>query len=122
MARYRMGNITIENISEIFNNIREGSYKTHLYKIFKNLDGVDSLIPKNIFKDKDKLDNFLYELFDVIIKNGRKCYSIDKRYDSTLNESNYLKKDNNYYSILKAEWDAIEEKTKNIFDKYMKNI
>lgn len=122
MARYRMGNITIENISEIFNSIREGSYKTHLYKIFKNLDGVDSLIPKNIFKDKDKLDNFLYELFDVIIKNGRKCYSIDKRYDSTLNESNYLKKDNNYYSILKAEWDTIEEKTKNIFDKYMKNI
>ncbi len=65
-----------------------------------------------------KLDDFLYELFDIIIKSGRKCYSSDKKFDSSLNESNYLKKDNNYYTILKEEWDTIEEKINCIFEKY----
>lgn len=32
------------------------------YNLFKS---------KDLSKDKDELDNFLYEFFDVIIKNGR---------------------------------------------------
>ena len=35
-------------------------------------------------------------------------------YDSSLNETNYLKKDNNYYSILKTEWDTLQEKIDSI--------
>lgn len=117
-TRYKHGNITNKDLSIIFNNIREGSYNTHLYDIFKNIDNIDSFLPKGISKNMDKLDNFLYELFDTIIKMGRKCYSNDRKHDSSLNESNYLKKDNNYYSILKSEWDTIEEKINTIFNKY----
>ena len=102
-SRFYMGNITVENLTTIFSNIREGSYNTYFYDIFRNLSSIKSLFSSELFNNKDKLDNILYELFDVIIKCGRKCYSIDRRYDNSLNETNYLKKDNNYYSILKAE-------------------
>ncbi|MFR4218444.1 MAG: hypothetical protein ACLT16_12380 [[Clostridium] innocuum] len=117
-ARVKAGNITSENLATLFNNIREGSYAMYLYDIFRNIDNVDSFIPKDLFNDKDKLDDFLYKLFDIIIKSGRKCYSSDKKYDTSLNASNYLKKDNNYYTILKEEWDSIEEKINSIFEQY----
>lgn len=110
------GNILDQNLKTIFNNIREGSYSTYFYDIFRNIDLVSTLFDQEVFNDKDKLDKILYELFDSIIKSGRKCYSIDRRYDSSLNESNYLKKDNNYYSILKEEWDTLSEKISSIFD------
>lgn len=115
-SRYYYGNISDQNLKTIFNNIREGSYSTYFYDIFRNIDSVSTLFDQEVFNDKDKLDKILYELFDSIIKSGRKCYSIDRRYDSSLNESNYLKKDNNYYSILKEEWDTLSEKISSIFD------
>ena len=114
-SRYRSGNIDTSKLSTIFNNIGEGSYSKYYYDIFKNLDNVNTLFSTELFNDKDKLDKLLYELFDAIIKSGRKCYSYDRRHDNSLNETNYLKKDNNYYSILQTEWDSLEEKLNNAF-------
>lgn len=113
-SRIKSGNITNDKLSIIFNNIKEGSYSKYFYDIFRNIDSINNLFPTELFNDKDRFDAVLYDLFDAIIKSGRKCYSIDKRHDTSLNESNYLKKDNNYYSILKEEWDVLSDKIKNI--------
>ena len=113
-SRYLSGNIDSTKLTTIFNNIREGSHSTHLYDIFRNIDSITTLFSPELFNNKDKLDDKLYALFDAIIKSGRRCYSNDKRFDGSLNESNYLKKDNNYYSILKTEWDTLQEKIDSI--------
>ena len=113
-SRYASGNIDGNKLTTIFNNIREGSYSTYFYDIFRDIDSISSLFTPELFNSKDELDKKLYDLFDAIIKSGRKCYSNDKRYDSSLNESNYLKKDNNYYSILKTERDTLQEKIDSI--------
>lgn len=113
-SRYASGNIDDTKLTIIFSNIREGSYSTHFYDIFRDIESVTTLFSPELFNNKDELDNKLYDLFDAIIKSGRRCYSNDKRFDSSLNESNYLKKDNNYYSILKTEWDTLQEKIYNI--------
>ena len=70
---------------------------------------------KKVFESKDKYDDVLYKLFSVIISSGRRYYSVKKESDSTLNESNFLKRDNNYFAILKSDWDNIEIKIKEIF-------
>lgn len=114
-SRYKSGNIDSTKLSIIFNNIRDGSYSTYFYDIFKNIDSITTLFPTSLFENKDKFDNVLYNLFDAIIKAGRKCYASDRRNDSALNETNYLKRDNNYYSILKIEWDTLNEKINQIF-------
>lgn len=120
-CRYKNGNITIKDLTKLFANIREGAYSLVLYDIFKNIDNFDSFFPNNVFGNKDLYDSILFRLFEGIIKAGRRCYSQDKRYDSTLNESNYLKKDNNYYNILKIEWDNLKELIDNIFNELKNN-
>ena len=75
------------------------------------------MFPKKIFDDKDKLDGILYELYETIIQSGRQYYSTKKEADSTLNESNFLKVDRNYYSILKFDWEHIEARINEIFKK-----
>ncbi len=123
-SRYYQQNLTKDNIKTIF-NAKEGSYNSSLYDIFKNLDGFDYIFNPKLFRNKDELDKHLYKFFVGIIKAGRKCYSLDKKYDSGLNESNYLKKDFNYYSILSSEWDSLEELINSEFNtikEYVKSI
>ena len=114
-SRVKSGNINPTHLATIFSNIREGSYGSYFYDIFRNIDSISTLFSPELFGNKDKFDEFLYGLFDAIIKSGRRCFSNDKRNDSSLNETNYLKKDNNYYSILKTEWDALEEKIERVY-------
>ena len=117
-ARYKSGNIDMHKLATIFNNIREGAYGLHLYDIFRDIDSVNNFYPVELFANKDRFDIVLYDLFDAIVKAGRKCYSTDRRFDSALNETNYLKKDNNYYNILKTEWDTLSEKIDTIFNNF----
>ena len=108
----------MHKLATIFNNIREGAYGLHLYDIFRDIDSVNNFYPVELFANKDRFDIVLYDLFDAIVKAGRKCYSTDRRFDSALNETNYLKKDNNYYNILKTEWDTLSEKIDTIFNNF----
>lgn len=117
-SRYKSGNIDKDNLFVIFNNIGEGTYNTFLYSIFKNIGSINNFYPKELFANKDAFDKVLYDLFDAIIKSGRKCYSNDRRFNSALNETNYLKKDSNYYNILKIEWDTLVEKIDKIFSSF----
>lgn len=121
-SRFYQGNLTNDSIKKLFDS-KEGEYNNRLYDIFKNLDHFDSIFEPKVFENKDVLDTHLYNLFIGFIKAGRKCYSSDKRSDSSLNETNYLKKDYNYYNILKIEWDDnLVELAKKEFDAMKKYV
>ena len=115
-CRLKQGNITNEHIKTIFSNVKEGAYSTVYYDIFRNINGLDCLLPRELFMNKDNYDKVLFKLFEGFIKAGRRCYSADRRHDSSLNETNYLKKDLNYYTILKQEWDSLVELISSTFE------
>ena len=76
-----------------------------------------NIFPKKLFENKDEYDKILYKLFEIIIFAGSKYYSIKKEADNTLTESNFLKKDSNYYAIIKTEWRYISRDIISIFSK-----
>jgi hypothetical protein len=53
----------------------------------------------------------------LIVKAGITCYTMAHNYDDTLNATNYLKKDKNYYMILKSQWSALRDGMDEIFSK-----
>ena len=95
---------------------KERSYDDYLYDIFRNIDGYRCVLPKDVFVDKDRYDQILDKLFETIIFAGCSYYSIKKESDNTLSESNFLKKDVNYYAILKTRWKDISVRIRDIFD------
>ena len=97
---------------------REKSYDDYFYDIFKDIEGYRNIFPKKIFENKDKYDELLYRLFEIIIFAGSKYYNIKKEADITLSESNFLKRDSNYYSILKTEWRYIAKQITDILDEF----
>lgn len=105
-ARYANNNITDDNIKTIFSHIEnERSYEDYLYDIFSNIGGIDHIIEQQLFKeDKDKVDDFLYRLFSKLISEGFKQYTTEKKYNESLNESNFLKKNKSYYEIISNSW------------------
>lgn len=116
-SRYYYKNINAADLKIIFDHVnKDKAYDDYYYDIFKEIENISFLIPKKVFEDKDLYDRILYKLFEVIISSGRRYYSIKKESDSTLNESNFLKRDSNYFAILKSEWENIDEKIKEIFD------
>ena len=114
-SRYYYQNIDAAKLKDIFDHSGEDSYSKYLYDIFKDIDSISSFFPDSLFQNKDKFDDVLYRIYDTIIKSGRKCYSSEHNHDSSLNQSNFLKKDSNYYSILKIEWDDLSDKIQMIF-------
>ncbi|MBQ6481435.1 MAG: hypothetical protein IJI45_09985, partial [Anaerolineaceae bacterium] len=48
--------------------------------------------------------HFTGKLFNIIIEAGITSYTFESRHDSTLNATNYLKRDKNYYEILSSQW------------------
>lgn len=60
-----------------------------------------------LFEQKDKLNNLLDKLFGAIIDAGAMSFAMASRFDTTLNATNYLKKDKNYYFILDSHWSSM---------------
>lgn len=115
-ARYNKKNISGSDLRVIFENAnKEKAYDDYYYDIFKDIEGVAPLFNKRVFDNKDQYDEILYKLFEIIILSGRRYYSTKKESDSTLNESNFLKVDRNYYLILNFDWDNIAGKIDEIF-------
>lgn len=115
-SRFYNKNIKHSDLKTVFEHVnKEKAYDDYYYGIFKELEDTASILPKKIFENKDKYDEILYKLFEVIISSGRHYYSIKKESDSTLNETNFLKRDGNYFAILKSDWDNIESKIIEIF-------
>ena len=87
-----------------------------VYNVVKDLEGINWILPPEVFCDKDKYDEILLRLFRLIIKLGTHDLKIMKRSNETLTASNYLKKDANYIEILNNNWDSIAEGIKEIFE------
>jgi len=111
-ARINNGNIDSEKITKVFSHINhDRGYDDHIYFIFKDIGLLNGIFnPKLFHEDKDKIDKGLYELFSVIITEGYKQFASAKRYEPNTNESNFLKKDNNYLLILEASWNDLVKK------------
>ena len=115
-SRYYYGNITNEDLNAIFTVARsETASDSRLYDIFADINDVGHFIHPKIFNNKDQYDEVLYQLFNVIINAGITSFLMATSYDASLNASNYLKKDKNYYLILSMHWHTISDSINRIF-------
>ena len=116
-SRYYYGNISNNDLNTIFAVARTDSASdSRLYDIFANIDGVSHFIPPEVFNEKDRYDDVLDKLFNVIIEAGITSFMMASGFDTTLNATNYLKKDKNYYSILAIHWRNISSSINRIFE------
>lgn len=118
-ARIMLGNISgFESI--IAHAGEEGFYDSYLYPVLNNYDNLPHFIKPEVFNNsKDELDSFLFNLFERLVKEGYKSYESAHSYDPSLNETNYLKKDSNYFKLLKQSWYDLEESLKNNKDLFI---
>ena len=116
-SRYYYGNISNNDLNTIFAVARmDSASDSRLYDIFANIDGVSHFIPPEVFNEKDRYDDVLDKLFNVIIEAGITSFMMASGFDTTLNATNYLKKDKNYYSILAIHWRNISASINRIFE------
>ncbi len=87
-----------------------------MYEVFKDIGQLQYFIPPHIFADKNRYDSILESLFKVIITTGITSYRYECRHDQTLNATNYLKRDKNYYDIIGMQWDRTKEDINRLFD------
>ena len=98
----------------MFNASKSDTPAHCIYESLKDLGEMNCLLPADVFADKDKYDEILYKLFMLIIDAGSTCYSIATRYEDGINATNYLKKDKNYYGILRDQWSQLSAGIKQI--------
>lgn len=109
-ARYAQGNLTDENITALVNNPSD----TGVYKMLRDIGDIKYLLPLKLYTDS--YDATLDKLFKVIIEQGFTAYSSEKKYNKTSTAANYLKKDENYYTILRDNWYTLSDKISEIFN------
>lgn len=107
-SRYYSSNISTQDLQTIFNAARsDNSNEDALHDIFTDINNFNFILPPTIFGQKDLYDATLKQLFTTIINAGITSFSFASQYDSTTTASNFLKKDKNYYSILRNHWSSI---------------
>ncbi len=104
------GNLTDENITALVNNPSD----TGVYKMLRDIGDIKYLLPLKLYTDS--YDATLDKLFKVIIEQGFTAYSSEKKYNKTSTAANYLKKDENYYTILRDNWYTLNDKISEIFN------
>lgn len=114
-ARIQQRNIEAQDIQAIFNASRSDNAAEILYDIFSDIEGVNYFLPPALFASKDAYEAVLDKLFNAIINVGIVSYNMASTYDSTLTATNYLKKDKNYYTILRTHWATIHSDIQRIF-------
>lgn len=105
-ARINLGDVDISSILKSIKSIKtKEDYERELYHQFKNMEKFTHIFDEITFASKkDEIDSLLYEMFSKIINEGYKIYQTNKRFDPSINETNFLKKDENYYNILLSGW------------------
>ena len=119
-SRYYKNNISLQDLQTIFNAARsDNANDAALYDIFSNINSINFILPPAVFAQKDLYDAALDQLFTVIINAGITSFSMASQYDSTLTATNFLKKDKNYYSILRNHWASINADIARILSAFM---
>lgn len=104
VSRYNQGNIVDTSLAPLFSRTSTDSISDTLYETFKDLGSIQHFFDPALFSDKDKYESVLKRLFSIIIDAGVMSFGFEARHDTTLNATNYLKKDKNYYDILASDW------------------
>ena len=117
-SRYFQNNITDSDMQMVAGAAQSDVIPDSIYDIFSNIEEIEYFTKPEIFNDKDKYELLLDDLFNLIIESGIRCFTMAKRYDNTLNETNYLKKDKNYYVILSDNWPTISTRVNEIYNSY----
>lgn len=110
-ARYKNGNLDADKLRSFFAHCSESkAYDNYLYDIFSDIGDCSNLLPRELFRNKDDYESVIASLFETIIMSGFRFYQTVSRGDASLNETNFLKNDQNYYEILKTDWFEISNK------------
>lgn len=116
-SRYYQGNFGLSELNILFRAASNDKLSdSDVYNIVKNMDGINWILPPEVFADKDKYDEVLYKLFSLMIKHGAHDLMMLMQSNETITASNYLKKDKNYIDIIRMNWDYISDGIKEIFD------
>lgn len=91
-------------MTPLFGASTSDSIADSLYETFRELGHMQCFLPPQVFDNKDTCDQVLSKLFNIVIEAGITSYTFESRHDSTLNATNYLKRDKNYYEILSSQW------------------
>lgn len=105
-ARYHQSELSTQNIESIFNVARIDNASDSIYEIFHDLGNMRYLLPPSMWANKNLYDAALDKLFSAIIEAGIINYNFACESDSTLTATNYLKRERNYYGILKNHWNS----------------
>lgn len=118
-SRYYQGNLDDSSLNILFNAAKKDKITdSEFYSAVKDLNGLNWILPPELFSDKDKYDEALDKLFTMIIKHGSHDLMYLQNTD-TITASNYLKKDKNYMEIIRMNWDDISEGIKSFFQTYV---
>lgn len=117
-SRVYNNSFTSEDIKVIQSCAKSDNHKLDLVTICENLDCVDSILPRELFTNKTNYEIILYDLFSEIIHAGFVLFNAVKSKDDTsLNATNFLKKDSSYYEILKSNSYFLNSSIRKIFKK-----
>lgn len=116
-SRYYQKNLNLSELNKLFKAAQNDKLSdSDVYNIVKNMSGINWILPPDVFANKDKYDDVLYKLFELMIKHGSHDLMMTMRTNDTITASNYLKKDKNYIEILSMNWDYISDSITSIFD------
>ncbi|MBR5913280.1 MAG: AIPR family protein [Selenomonadaceae bacterium] len=108
-ARYFHGNLSKEDIKLLL----EKPSDDNACKKLRDIGDMKSLLPMKVYTDE--YDATLDKLFTAIIEEGITIYSDAHDDDSSLTAANFLKKDDNYYKILRKRWAKLNKEIREIF-------
>lgn len=107
-ARYYQGNLTDKDITLLVSN------QSDAYKVLRNIEDVKYLLPMRL--STDSYDATLEQLFNGIINAGFTDYDNAHENNPSLTAANFLKKDDNYYTILRKHWRTLSPEIRKIFN------
>ena len=108
-ARYYQGNINDKDVTLLVSKPSDDS----VTKMLREIGDMKYLLPMKL--GTDSYDATLDKLFKAIINAGFTIYSLEHKYNPSLTAANYLKKDDNYYDILKNCWSTLNAEIRKIF-------
>ena len=108
-ARYSQDNFTDKDITSLVNNPSD----TGVYEKLRDIGNIKYLLPLKLYTDT--YDATLDKLFSAIIEEGFTAYSYAHDNKPSLTAANFLKKDENYYDILRKRWSKLGKEIREIF-------
>ncbi|MBQ9488029.1 MAG: AIPR family protein [Selenomonadaceae bacterium] len=109
-ARYSQGNLTNIDITSFVSNPSD----TGVYEKLRDIGNIKYLLPLKLYTDT--YDATLDKLFSAIIEEGFTAYSYAHDNNPSLTAANFLKKDDNYYIILRKRWPKLGKEIREILN------